>query len=214
MLVEIWNVLSSIYSQNGWDPAVIWWTSGASDNSTCVFFDETHLRVYIQNVSVCTGKTPTCFIHVNVLSVHTWDVSKVHTGVGFFSVPHHTPPPTHSNTAQHNTEHAREKQIEDERGDETGEEMKRDRDERRGIEMKREDRRDERRRAPHYKINCGLIQKKISSLHTKWVFLDPEFCNALLCFTFRLSIARVISILYNILVAHTRHVCGRHGLPT
>ena len=32
--------------------------------------------------------------------------------------------------------------------------MKRDRDERREMEMKREERRDERRRAPHYKINC------------------------------------------------------------
>ena len=31
----------------------------------------TRLRVHVQNVPVCTGTTPTCFIHMGVVLVHT-----------------------------------------------------------------------------------------------------------------------------------------------
>ena len=54
-------------------------------------------HVYIQNVSVCTGTTPTCFIHVGRGASTHGDVSNVHMGV--FSACH----TTHHNTTQHNT---------------------------------------------------------------------------------------------------------------
>ena len=39
----------------------------------------TRLRVYVQNVSVCTGSKPTCFIHVGLVPVHTRTFLNVHT---------------------------------------------------------------------------------------------------------------------------------------
>ena len=66
--------------------------------------------MYIQKDSVCTGKKPTCFTHVDVLPVHMGGVSNVHKVVGFSAchtthTPHHIRPllprPTHSNTPQH-----------------------------------------------------------------------------------------------------------------
>ena len=66
--------------------------------------DSKRLRVCIETVSVCAGKTPTCSTHVGVLPAHTetfeythGGVLNLHTGV-FFSVTH-TPPstsPTHT----------------------------------------------------------------------------------------------------------------------
>ena len=73
------------------------------------------LRVYIHNVSVCTGKTPTSFIHVDVLPAHTGGVSNVNTAAyptthspnthhdHHHQQPQHTT--THSNTQQHTTPH-------------------------------------------------------------------------------------------------------------
>ena len=55
------------------------------------------LRVLIQKDSVCTGKTPTRFIHVDVLPVHMAGRFESTHGGGFFSVPHHTHHTTHAN---------------------------------------------------------------------------------------------------------------------
>ena len=48
--------------------------------------------------------------------------------------------------------------------------MKRDRDERREIEVKREERRDERRRAPHYKINCVYYKNNLFNTYKMGLF--------------------------------------------
>ena len=69
------------------------------------------LRVYIQTVPVCTGERPTCFIHVDVVPVHTETFLNVHTGgvlnvhKGVFSVPHHTHPHTQQQPHNNNTPH-------------------------------------------------------------------------------------------------------------
>ena len=104
-------------------------------------------RVYIKNVAVCTGTTPTCFIHVGVVPVHTGDVLNVHME-GVLNVHTETcsmntpllpsPPPTHTtthnttnciqqhtttqhSTTQNNTEHATQKQREEKKRDRDGE---------------------------------------------------------------------------------------------
>ena len=74
------------------------------------FFDEPHPRVYIQNVSVCTGKTPTCFIHVDVLPVHMGGRFECTHGGGFFQ--RATPHTHHNSTTEDETEDEREDERE------------------------------------------------------------------------------------------------------
>ena len=107
MLVEILErVVLSLFSKVGKLQRLLGEPFGSSANSTFVFFDETHTRVYIQKVTIYTVKTPTCFTRVN-----GWRFECAHRI--FFSVPNHThstrlllPPPTHRNTPQYHTEHA------------------------------------------------------------------------------------------------------------
>ena len=65
----------------------------------------TRLRVYVQNVSVCTRTTPTCFIHVGLVRVHTGTFLNVHTWVFQCVTRHHTTPhhTTPHRTAPHRT---------------------------------------------------------------------------------------------------------------
>ena len=118
----------------------------------CVCWEEgngcmhrTRLRVYVQNVSVCTGSMPTCFIHVGLVPVHTrtfWMYTRrrFERAHGFFSTffhraathkntnTHHDHPTTprpqrhHDHTTQHgdrNRERKRETRQDKKRGDET-----------------------------------------------------------------------------------------------
>ena len=63
---------------------------GSTDES----YSDTHgtrLRVYVQNVPVCTGTTPTCFTHVGLVPVHTGTFERTHVGFSACHTPHHTP---------------------------------------------------------------------------------------------------------------------------
>ena len=100
-----WQALVAAKRSRGKSAAALVHTfrSGASDNSTCVFIDETHPRAYIQNVSVCTGNTLTCLTHVDVLPVHTGRFDCTHGG--FYSVPQQTHTPPHTPDPIHHTHH-------------------------------------------------------------------------------------------------------------
>ena len=70
-------------------------------------------RVYIHNVSVCTGTTP-ALTHAGVVPVHTgafWTYTR--------SPPPLPPPPSNTTTTQHSTEHTTQKQREEKRRRET-----------------------------------------------------------------------------------------------
>ena len=57
----------------GCSSVVCWWCvlgrEGRGGRKGCMY--RTRLRVHVQNVSVCTSITPTCFIHVGLVPVHT-----------------------------------------------------------------------------------------------------------------------------------------------
>ena len=123
-------------------------------------------RVYVQNVSVCTGSKPTCFLtcglgagtHGDVLNLHTESVLNVYTGFFhvFFTVPQHTkhtprPPTTprpqrhhHHNDTHHTTPHGDRNRERQRKRDKRRQEKTRQDKKRR--EEKRRDEKEERRR--------------------------------------------------------------------
>ena len=127
------------------------------------------LRVLIENVSVCTGTTRTCFntcargagIHGDVLNVHTEAFLNPHTGFSTFfqraaihththTHTKHTPRPqrhTHHTTPPHKTPHGdrdRERDRDRQKQRETEKERQRKRDKTRQEKRTEEKREDER----------------------------------------------------------------------
>ena len=139
-------------------------------NITC-FTDEKRLRVYVQNVPVCTGTTrthvETCArgagkhgdvferTHGDVLSGHTW----------FFSVSHTTPHGERDSDRQRERE--RKKRLR-EREEKRREEKRRE--EKRGEERRGEERRGEERRGEEKRRE----EKRREEIHFQW-------CMAVFC---------------------------------
>ena len=58
------------------------------------------LRVYVQNASVCTGKTPACVQHAGVSLVHTEAFERTHEGIFPRAKPRRTPHTRNTTHAQ------------------------------------------------------------------------------------------------------------------
>ena len=108
----------------------LWWTSGSRDNPMWANFGKQNwrwpspfppcvqrkrARVYVRNVTVCTGTTRTCVstcargagAHGDVLSLYTGLVLSRHTGYSRFHTSHTTPHHTHhtAHTSAQDTTH-------------------------------------------------------------------------------------------------------------
>ena len=127
---------------------------------TC-FTDEPRLRVYDQNVPVCTGTTRTCVstcahgasTHGDVLNVHT-ETSCLDTGFSGCHTPHTTT--QHNTTAQpqHHTE--------------TETETDRDRERRQGQKEKRRRKRRDKTREEKTKEDKTRQEKREDSFSVWW----------------------------------------------
>ena len=110
-----------------------------------------NLRVWIQNVPVCTGTTPACVTtcgrgagaHGDVLNLHTEDLSACQAAP--HTIPHHTTHNTTQHTTHHNTTHTphnTETETERQRKKtETARERERQRERQRETEKERQEKR-------------------------------------------------------------------------